>query len=46
MKVFISQNVFFMAGKPWEIREKLKLYAKKHVYVKELIEKAPPNNCL
>ena len=38
MKVYVYHNGFIMAGKAWEIKQKLKEYSKEYVLVKEWTE--------
>ncbi|MGM0899973.1 Z-ring formation inhibitor MciZ [Mesobacillus maritimus] len=38
MKVYVYENGFMMAGKAWEIKQKLKDYGKEYVLVKDWIE--------
>jgi len=37
MKVYVYENGFMMSGKAWEIKQKLKVYGKEYVLVKDWI---------
>ena len=38
MKVYVYGNGFIMSGKAWEIKQKLKVYGKEYVLVKDWVE--------
>jgi hypothetical protein len=38
MKIYVHKNGFVMAGKAWEIREKLKQYQKKFQLVEDWLK--------
>ncbi|WP_084028981.1 Z-ring formation inhibitor MciZ [Bacillus sp. J33] len=41
MKVYVHSNGILLAGKAWEVREKLKQYSKKYIFVKDWVESQP-----
>ncbi|WP_082341145.1 Z-ring formation inhibitor MciZ [Sporosarcina globispora] len=38
MKVYVHKKGIILAGKAWEVREKLKQYSRKYVLVKDWVE--------
>lgn len=38
MKVYVHSKGIVLAGKAWVVREKLKQYSKKYVFVKDWVE--------
>lgn len=44
MKVYVHSKGIIMAGKAWEIREKLKQYRKEFVYVKDWVVSQKSSN--
>ncbi|WP_210365634.1 Z-ring formation inhibitor MciZ [Bacillus sp. REN3] len=38
MKIYIHEKGVVLAGKAWEIKQKLKEYGKQHCYVKDWIK--------
>ncbi|MCM3704641.1 MULTISPECIES: Z-ring formation inhibitor MciZ [Cytobacillus] len=38
MKVYVHSRGIVLAGKAWEVREKLKQYSRQYVFVKDWVE--------
>lgn len=45
MKVYVHNRGIILAGKAWEVREKLKQYSRQYVLVKDWIESQNDINC-